>query len=302
MTFISHHDGSAPMKPHQNLHELLHYYGVNCHQPYYLSSGNAIFRFPQEPFRMDFYAFCLCISGMIEVEIDQVSYVVEKDGLLISAPSTVVRFVRTSPDFKMRLLFFEKNFLLKNISNPFVIEKMELFRQSSYRILLVGRQDAEQMLNLLDYLNSKATVNGKFTGEIIRTIIFNLLLETAEIINAREEPQTDASLLADNLFFNFVSLVRAEVLQHRDVAYYADRLAVSGKYLLQLTRKSSGKTPHEIIDEALLKEAYVLLGSPAINISEIAYRLQFNSVSAFGRFFKKYTSISPSEYRSQHQL
>ena len=67
-------------------------------------------------------------------------------------------------------------------------------------------------------------------------------------------------------------------------------------------KKASGKTPHEVIDETLLKEAYVMLGNPDITISEIAFDLQFNSASAFGRFFKKHTALSPSEYRNKENI
>jgi hypothetical protein len=54
---------------------------------------------------------------------------------LVAAPSTIVKFLKTSQDFMMKLLFFDKNFLIKNISNPFIIEKMNLFSQGSYSIV-----------------------------------------------------------------------------------------------------------------------------------------------------------------------
>jgi AraC-like DNA-binding protein len=73
---------------------------------------------------------------------------------------------------------------------------------------------------------------------------------------------------------------------YRTVQFYAEQLCISNKYLIEIIKKSSGKTPHEVIDEALLKEAYVMLGNPELTISEIAFELQFNSASAFGRFFK----------------
>jgi AraC-like DNA-binding protein len=69
-----------------------------------------------------------------------------------------------------------------------------------------------------------------------------------------------------------------------------------------VVKKASGKTPHQVIDEILLKEAYIMLGNSAVTISEIAFELQFNSASAFGRFFKKHTSCSPSEYRNKENI
>ncbi len=42
---------------------------------------------------MDFYAFCICISGYIDLEIDNKKFTVSQNGFLVSAPSTVVRFL-----------------------------------------------------------------------------------------------------------------------------------------------------------------------------------------------------------------
>lgn len=285
------------MESGNNLQDTLSFYDVDCHDPFYISSGNPIFKFPSQAFRMDYYALCVCVSGEIHLEIDNHKHTIGVNDFLISAPSAVVHFRGVTDDFVMRLLFFEKNFLLKNISNPFIIEKLSLFQNGFYTIINTNIDNTRSLLNLLDYLKKKSKIKGKFTKEIVRTIIFSLLLEIAEIIveekiNLPQDKKANA-----NLSLKFIKLVQENIYQHKNVQYYADLLFVSNKYLIQIIKKASGKTPHQIIDEALLKQAFALLGNSNITISEIAFRLQFNSTSAFGRFFKKYASISPSQYR-----
>ncbi|KNB62546.1 helix-turn-helix domain-containing protein [Chryseobacterium sp. Hurlbut01] len=290
------------MKPYENIQETLSFYGVKCNQPYYVSSGNQVFKFPKIHFRMDFYTFCICTSGSITLEIDNREYVINKNGFLISAPSTIIKFLSTDNDFKMKVLFFEKNFLLKNISNPFVIDKMNLFMDGSYTIVEADKEKTIQLFGLLDYLQKKTSGKSKFTEEIIRTIIFNLLLEIAEIISLEEAAPEEKVLKKKELFFKFDELVKENILFQKDVGFYAKQLCISDKYLIQLVKNATGKTPHQIIDETLLKEAYVMLGNLRYNITQIADKLQFSSVSAFGRFFKKYASISPTQYRLQQNI
>lgn len=289
------------MKPYENIQETLSFYGVKCNQPYYISSGNPVFKFPKALFRMDFYAFCICTSGSITLEVDNREYVIKKNSFLISAPSTIVKFLNRSKDFTMKLLFFEKNFLLKNISNPFIIDKINLFMDGSYTIVVADKEKTIQLFDLLDYMQKKTSGKGKFTEDIIRTIIFNLLLEIAEIISLEAAPP-EKGLKKKELFLKFDELVKENILLHKDVSFYAKRLCISDKYLIELVKTATGKAPHQIIDEALLKEAYVMLGNLRYNITQIADKLQFSSVSSFGRFFKKYASISPSEYRNQQNL
>lgn len=287
------------MKSYENLKETLAFYGVNCNEPYYISSGTSILKFPKKSFRIDFYAFCICLAGNIELEIDNNTYNVNQNGFLISAPYTIIKFKKVSKDFRMKLLFFSKDFLLKNIANPFIIDKMNLFRFGSYNILEADIQQAVPLYAFLDYLQIKASVKGIFTEEIIRTIIFNLLLEIAEIVSLEGGDSKENKKKKKELFLKFNELVKENILLYKDVGFYAKQLYISDKYLIEVVKKATGKTPHQIIDEALLKEAYVMLGNSGYSITQIAHLLQFSTVSAFGRFFKKYASISPTEYRRQ---
>ena len=290
------------MKSYENLKETLAFYGVNCNEPYYISSGNSILKFPKKSFRIDFYAFCICLAGNIELEIDNNTYNINQNGFLISAPSTIIKFKKVSKDFRMKLLFFSKDYLLKNISNPFIIDKMNLFRYGSYNILEADLQQAVPLYAFLDYLKIKTSIKGKFTEEIIRTIIFNLLLEIAEIVSLEGGDSKENKKKKKELFLKFDELVKENILLYKDVGFYAKQLCISDKYLIEVVKKATGKTPHQIIAEALLKEAYVMLGNPGYSITQIADLLQFSSVSAFGRFFKKYASISPTEYRRQQNI
>ncbi|MBL1409504.1 hypothetical protein [Sphingobacterium faecale] len=59
---------------YQELHNTLMFYGVNCLRPFHISSGNPIPKFPQTSFRVDYYAVCICVTGQIAVENDNLHY------------------------------------------------------------------------------------------------------------------------------------------------------------------------------------------------------------------------------------
>lgn len=284
-------------KAYEKLHDTLMFYGVDCVLPYYISSGNPIPEFPETSFRVDYYAVCVCVEGQIEIEIDNLQYHLSENEFLVLAPSTVLRFVQTNGELRMRLLLFDKNFLLKNIADPFFLDKMGLFTGRSFCVIRSNGDDANRIFSLMEYLKEVSERNGRYTLDLVRTLIFNVLLEVAEIV-VNEKQTSDKTLEEGNcLFFRFMELVCKHVGQHKDVAYYADCLSVSNKYLIAVVKRGAGKTPHQIIDEYILKEALALLGNPEKTVSDVAYAIGFNSVSAFGRFFKKHSYVSPSEYR-----
>lgn len=285
------------MENYKNLQDTLSFFNIDCNNSYYISTGKSIFEFPNEPFRMDYYTFCICTKGEIDLEINSIKYKISLGSIICSAPSTIVHFLNATNDFQMQLVFFDKIFLLTNISDPYIIEKMGLFQNDSYSIVNTSKKNIKNVLNIVGKLKNEEKNTSDFIIPKIRTLIFLLLIEIAEIYIkvapetiADKDPQT-------NLFFRFNKLIQENILLHKEVTFYANQLCVSNKYLIEITKKTTGKTPHEIINEALFKESVVLLGNPNLSISEIAYKLQFNSISAFGRFFKHQNNCSPSDYK-----
>ncbi len=248
---------------------------------------------------MDYYALCICISGTICVEIDNTQHTIESNSLLISAPYATVHILSFSDNFRMKLLFFAKNFLLSNISDPYIIENMSIFKNGIYSIIHTDYEKTSQILSLLDYLKKKTSEESHFKQEIIQTIIFNILLEVADITFQDQEYSRPLSIPKDT-HLKFLKSVRENIRRHKSVLFYAGQMCISSKYLLEIVKKATGKTPHQIIDETIVKEAINMMNDRNLNISDIAYELNFSSVAAFSRFFKKMTQESPLQYRKKN--
>ncbi|WP_091515570.1 helix-turn-helix domain-containing protein [Flexibacter flexilis] len=283
-------------QPFDRIQDTLSYFGVECRQPYYISTGNQLTDFPAAPFRMDYYSLCICSQGQIEVEIDNRLCSIGQNGMMVAAPSTIIHFLAFSKDFRMKLLFFDKNFLMPN---ALVLEDIFLLQNRSYSLIESRATESEKCLKLLQYLEQKTQETSVYKDEIVRTIIYYLLLETAELFQQSPQKQLQTKSATKDLYFRFVELVKTQARHHKDVLFYAETLCISSKYLIEIVRKNAGKTPSQIIDEALLKEACFLLNKKHLNISDIAYELNFSSVATFSRFFKKHTQHSPQQYREK---
>lgn len=105
------------------------------------------------------------------------------------------------------------------------------------------------------------------------------------------------SLRPNNLYNQYLSLVADNYTQSHDVAFYADRLSITPRYLSQITKSLSGRTPKQLIDSQILSEAEILLATTPMSIQEIANALGFSSQMVFAKFFRKCKGQSPSAYR-----
>ncbi len=95
----------------------------------------------------------------------------------------------------------------------------------------------------------------------------------------------------------FKKLLNFSISKHRSVSSYASELNVTPNHLNKSVKLTLGNSASYLIDEMLILEAKVLIQQSSIAISEIAFELGFEDISYFGRFFKKHTGFTPTEYR-----
>jgi AraC-like DNA-binding protein len=131
--------------------------------------------------------------------------------------------------------------------------------------------------------------------EIIR-VSFIHFYEAAAIYQKKKVAQPKFTRNADlNLKFQQL-LVQTDNKKH-NLKFYADSLFITPKYLINAIKKSSGKTPGKLINEAIIAEAKLLLRDRDHTISTVSERLQFSDQASFSKFFKKNTGITPASYR-----
>ena len=81
------------------------------------------------------------------------------------------------------------------------------------------------------------------------------------------------------------------------VKTFADKCCLSPNYFGDLVKKETGKTPLEFIQQKVSDIAKDELQSTDVLISEVAYRLGFQSSQHFNRYFKRCTGMTPTQYR-----
>lgn len=100
------------------------------------------------------------------------------------------------------------------------------------------------------------------------------------------------------LFERFYQLIVRHYRESREVAFYADKLALTPKYFATVIKQTTGMTATEWINRYVLVEAkWLLRQDRQKSIQQIAYLLGFTEQASFSRFFKSYEGVSPTEYR-----
>ena len=80
--------------------------------------------------------------------------------------------------------------------------------------------------------------------------------------------------------------------ENKDVAFYADKLCITSKYLTMVIKETSGKSAKDWIVEYVILEIKTLLKNTNMNIQEIAIRTNFAKVFARTFLQKTYGNVA----------
>ncbi|MDE6186875.1 MAG: helix-turn-helix domain-containing protein, partial [Duncaniella sp.] len=102
-----------------------------------------------------------------------------------------------------------------------------------------------------------------------------------------------------------IDKIVSEIDSHLDdpnlnVEKLCQEVGLSRAHLNRKMKELFGLTPSEFIRNVRLRKACELLRQPDVDISQIAYSVGFSSQPHFSTAFKRFTGISPTEYRQRN--
>ncbi|WP_121811065.1 helix-turn-helix domain-containing protein [Mucilaginibacter kameinonensis] len=251
------------------------------------------------PYRSDGYIIGICTRGTAKVEVNLQIYDAHPDAMLLATPFHVLRIYNSSPDFLCRFVVFSKAFLIENSVNSHFLESFSYFNSASIPVIYPDNADAKMILEIYLLIRQKLTREGHpYHVEISRSILMTLLYEIQAIYEKQHIIIKGKQTRKQELNVLFQALVFHHYKEHRNVQYYADALYVSSKHLTETIKDVTGRTAGEWIDDAVILEAKVLLRNHEISIARAAESIHFPDQSSFGKYFKKHTGMSPSDYRA----
>lgn len=100
------------------------------------------------------------------------------------------------------------------------------------------------------------------------------------------------------IYNRFLELIAAHISQAHDVAFYADRLAITPRYLTTVVRQVVDKSPKQVIDEYLMHQLHTLLTTTSLSVQEVSNNLGFSSPALLNKFCKAKYGCTPTELRS----
>lgn len=235
--------------------------------------------------------------GYARVEIDFREHLLKANQLLLLAPKSHVFFAEESDDFTVSCVSFSQA-VAEDITGH--MEPTFFGFLAEYPVAEIDEKDAIYVHHLIAGVNHiMENSTGEHRLQMAKNMIQCFYLEhydrNKERIARRQRTVVSSQ---EYLFMKFLSLIHQHAGRERDLAFYADKLCISTRYLSTVVHNQTGDTAKRIIDNRSVQEIKILLRTTADSLQSIAARLNFPDQSFFSRYFKKNTGVTPKEYRT----
>lgn len=250
-----------------------------------------------DSFRLANGAFILGLKGNLSLSMNLTQYDITENTLLTIIPHHIVQGHSISDDFEGYLILFTPAFASDMYLWRSNLSFMAVMRYNP--LVTLNEEECELFVNFCKFFYNIEGNNLVDSSPEIRKNLLTSLLHTLGALYRKQIPQTpvEKQSRGNIIFKKFLSLLIDHYATERSVAFYANKLCITPKYLGTICREVSSKLATDIIASAVILDAKAKLHNSDLTVQEISNSLNFPNASFFGRYFKRHTGFSPMQYR-----
>lgn len=241
------------------------------------------------------------LRGKAKLTVHEDVHWIQPKELIILLPGQFVSFSDPSEDFLTVTMVISSSLFSDALSGAPRFSPHFFFYMRNHYWYPQTERDVLRIYNFLGMIKGKVTSQDIYRWELIVHLLRYLYLELFNAYQKEATLTTDRKdIRKEELANKFFGLIMKHFKENKDVAFYADKLCITSKYLTMVIKETSGKSAKDWIVEYVILEIKTLLKNTNMNIQEIAIRTNFANQSSLGRFFRKHTGMSLSQYRMSH--
>lgn len=251
----------------------------------------------QGPVCMNFIVMGLCKKGTAQYTVDTREQSIKPGDLMFISERHIVDNYHASSDFECLFIMLSTEFYHSFVMNVKNVSSLLLFSMNN-PVVPLTLNEIQVYTNYYQTIRVKmANIHHHFRTDLVKALLLAMFYDMSNVIWRVEKTDNKTRKRADALFAQFIRLLEENFRIERRVSWYAEQLGITAKYLSEMVKQVSKRTPNDWIDSYVMLEMRVMLKNTTKSIKEIAKSVNFPNQSFFGKYFKEHMGMSPSEYR-----
>ena len=200
------------------------------------------------------------------------------------------------------ILYYNRDFYCVAIHDKEVACDGILFHNAyEVPVVLMDKEASDDLQSNLLQIKNEIMMDDSSIEEMLRILLKQIIIKCTRLW--KKEHRVAGEQLRPEVEFSrsYSQLVEWHYTQYHTVAEYATLLNITAKALNKRITRYSNTTPNNIIKNRIILEAKRLLVHTQLSIKEIAYKLGYDDISYFTRFFTKQAGAAPQSFKLQYQ-
>lgn len=245
------------------------------------------------PFIIDDHRFGLVTQGEAHITVNLQEKTFRAGMMVLLTPGSIVTDLHFSPDFDMRGLALFSTFPL-----PFPSDHMPVVFNGEIRDFQcpADEQQLDVTHRLMDLIWLMVTSSDSPDRATLNSLITALMNHYDNVYHACERIPSYSR--EQTIYDRFIYLVSRYAKQEHHLAFYADKMCLTERYLGSVVRQVSGLTAKQWIDKSLIACLQAELRHSDKTLAQLADEMNFPNTSFLCKYFKRLTTLSPLAYRN----
>jgi len=239
----------------------------------------------------------ICLSGEGSFIYNEKCFHFTKNNILILSHADLIKNVAVTDDMRVEYIVAPLRWLYSQLpANHYGIGGcINLLNDP---VVPVNEAEAAIFLNDIHHIRERiGDTHHRFYKELMGSLALTMVYDLFQVHAKRNENAVSTDRTA-YVMSGLLQLLETGISRtEREVAFYADKLHVSPKYLSNTIKRLTGNSVMYLIDQYTVPILVEYLKDNHYSITQIADLMNFGTVSYFSRYCTKHLGMSPSEYR-----
>lgn len=241
--------------------------------------------------------FLLCLRGACTIKIHLNTFEMKKDNIVVVLPDQFVQLLHSDENCRFAFVGCSR----KVSENPELFSKVVQYAPFIYErpMLELSPYMAGIFFDYFKVLMKMRKISDYIPEEQSDLICAQLLMSIGTLAQHNipaERPKINRN---EEIVKDLIRMIVENYKTERRTSFYIERMHISHQHLCATLKHTTGRTLTDIISSFVIRDAQAKLQSTDMTVQEIAYSLNFQNVSFFGKYFKRHVGMSPKQYRNR---
>jgi AraC family transcriptional activator of pobA len=252
------------------------------------------------PVRFGFYALAFCLYAHTKRYINQYQFDVRNNSIQLIPPGSILSFEDKSEKLEYIILFNE-TFLKSSIDTNHEINLLLEFHQNNIDQIILPDAVVPEFKLIFNKIDSELKKQKSEYLSVVKLHLLEILykMKREKVLMKTRRPVIRTQ--AEQITNDYLQLIEKHFITKKNVKDYAQLLNITAKHLSTTIKAQTNKNALTFIHTRIYNEMLYLLVYSQLSIKQIANLLHFETPTACSRFFKKYSNISPQQYRLKNK-